>query len=1089
MFSCSGGRLLASRFVEQDVKQLLEVNKYAELYSQHITPEDLPMRLFGFEFYYVDDDLLRVLLPVVRDSIAKLSVYDVRMEFSDKCSTIRAEINRLFRLILGYLEELLQMDSLDMISSLEDILPEIIDAMVGTKMPLTVAEMTTPTCSFYHAILDWNWLYLVLTYELKKCGECMELFETIFLRWLENLVTMALYMYKKIQQNKYLSQSQFFCPCIKKAWIGAMCLSTAENNNMDFWDYLQRALDNIETNKQKRISRKIRVPLASTTDALFRTWFMNGIVSLYEYQMLDESTFKESPVITIPPQYSILDSATKDFVNGDKPEQQMRIFLLLLKPIYSKWWPVRQEFVILLWDYFWKRLNLPFQLPTESLSNLACINRSPLSFLEQARIRASQEEFERLDMKDSSLKMYMTFLAFVVRHYTEADVKVKVQILVNRTVLRISPARMGSMTEQAVYNIGLLALTMLQATTYAEDYPRVARQFLLLKIDKGIPPTPIDSLIRRGTTITLVNVALLVACSERAINRALHVKHFMLHFEEARKKYGDRLQAAYQVLAEGLCAVFEKTLASRHLEQSDEALFGNWLGKYLRACTENDRQAVFKSISLIFDYYKRNKSVTSDGQSDILKRLYEIMLPYVKDSFSDPATQGTLIAELAASFTILTSEQKSTNSFLSLFGFFAENAAANAELRLHFVKAIVSSNRLPELDESLVIKNWVKFAILNNSNQLHDLSRVVCRMPQFIALCEIPEYDLCEEEEDPIELFFKFVGRKYKELERCDSRGQYNLTIKMHTLFQNFDKWIMKPSVAICRRIYSVLALALKECGPVIYIRGNSTCLYHIAFNQYFLPLSVLTDRNVPNDIILAMGKVWHRVMEALGSMNYSTDPVIGDHVYNMMIKWAPQFIKFKNKKDTVNPFHTFFSSQNEALTAFAFDRYSCVYVEMQGTVTKPGAEIGLKILLYMLEKLHTIGDNGKIALFIRLLATVIIDHAYRANEKAASKPIANELVQKMMQCTKNDSNLIKLEMKNCLCRFTKKYLPMETAQYFRYMNKLASISPKFIESMIWTIHSEMMETERMRGVHEDKFIRRLFEELKSAIEASPIDN
>lgn len=161
------------------------------------------------------------------------------------------------------------------------------------------------------------------------------------------------------------------------------------------------------------------------------------------------------------------------------------------------------------------------------------------------------------------------------------------------------------------------------------------------------------------------------------------------------------------------------------------------------------------------------------------------------------------------------------------------------------------------------------------------------------------------------------------------------------------------------------------------------------------------------------------------------------------------------------------------------------MYVELQGATPKANSESGMQMLLFLLEFLHSTQDNGKIALFIRLNAATILDHAMICQDSFASKAIATELVFNMLDCTRNNSNLVKIELKNCLSSFTKKNLPLETGSYFRFMYKLADRNPEFIKSMISTIRSQLTETERLRGGGEDKHLRRLLSQLEGAVEAS----
>ncbi|XP_058838810.1 protein MMS22-like [Topomyia yanbarensis] len=1083
MFNCKKVPAQFSRFVGQDVIELVQVDKYMKSYSESLTANaDVPVRLFGMELYYLDYETMQCLLIAARDGIGKLAYHEVRRDMGEsECASRRAEITHLFRLILGQFKQFRNIECLEGISKINECLPDLVKVAENTGA-FKATDMIFESYEYFHAVLDWRWFGLVLNLELPNSGMRNELFCALYQRLLESLIRLARFKYNKIERNDLPYKAQFYCPCIQKLWIGMMALSTNTSFDIDFWIYLQNALDTVDAEKRYRnITVKQSV---KSNDVLFQTWLMNRIISLYQTRILDEETFKESPVITLVEDLAILNRAYKEVAFVGKTEEQMRTILLLIKPIYTEWLTIRHDFLVSLWDYFSKRLNSSFQLTSEPLSNLACINRSPAGFMEQARKQSGAASFKMLNAKDSSFKIYLCLLSFVLRHYSETAQKTKVLILFNRTILKIVPPKLETITEQYIYNYSLLMLTMIESTPYQDDYPRLSKQLLKFKLDQTTSAAGVDSCIRRITTITLANLALILTFSARGYDQASHLHHFLKSIEEARSKFGERLQPTLHVLAEGMCTVFDKAISKGYFRQVEAEFLGEWLGKYLKGCSESERDAILKILSRIFDCFHK-KTLVPEENVHILQPLYTIVLPYIKDVFSDFTVHSQLVAELAAHFTICSNGQPYASPFLALYRFFSDNATANVDLRLQYFKVIVNSERINEIDEKVIIRSWLKFALLNNRDQLEDISRAVCRLREFQAICEIPEYDLCNGDEEPIVLFFKFLGKKYRQYEGKDSRAQYELTIKVHSLFQYFDKWITNPSMIVLRRIMNVLALALKECGSVIYIKSNSTCLYHVAFNKYFLPISVLTDRNVPKETILAMGKVWNQVMNAMGQMNYRTDPVISDHVTNMMIKWVPQFVKYKDKNDGVKPFVNFFSSQNEPLITFAFSKYSLFYVELHGTSPKPGSENGMKILLSLLTTLCSLQDNSKIALFIRLMAPAILEHALLVNETFATKAIANSLVNNMLQCIHNNSNLIKMELKSCLSTFTKKNLPIYSGFYFRFMYNLADREPEFIKSMIATIKTELAETERLRGGGEDKYLRRLLMQLEGAVEAS----
>ncbi|XP_055631091.1 protein MMS22-like [Toxorhynchites rutilus septentrionalis] len=1089
MFECKNPVIEVSCFVGDDVRQLVEVEHYVKCYSFPVAvKEDSPVQLFGIDFYYLDEELLQTLVYAARGNIGKLTVAEVRRELGDsECRRRRTEITRFLRIILDQSKNFPLCKLQEILAITQACLPPLVDIVEDFGL-VPVKEMTLVSYEYFHAVLDWRWLGLLISFEIQKHEQTETKFDQSYEEMLASLVELALWKYSKTNRKELVTERQFYCPCIKQMWIGIMAISSYRNIS-SFWTDLQNTLERIQKgNRDASSKQKKRFGAVSiqANDIIFQTWLINGLASLYQYRLLDEVTFKEKPVIATPEDYTVLEKAIKELIQRDQSEEQTRIVLLLIKPIYTQWWQIKHELIVSLWDYFGKRLNSPFHVPSESLSNLACISRSPTDFIEKARYQASQEAFDSLSLQTSSFKCYIILLAFTLRHYSKNAQKTKVQILFNRTIFRITPPKLEQMTEQAIYNFSLLMMTMMEATTYQDDYPRLAKQLFQIKYDCSNQTVTVSSAIQRITTIVLANMALIIVFKEKGFDKSSHLRIFLQNVNEALRVYGERLQPALNVLAEGMRLVYDQAVAKGSLDEGDETFLGDWLEPYLKVCSASERDALLECLCRVVESIDRKKNLNEKAHVRILRPMYTHVLPYIKDAFAKDTATTLLIAELAVRFTLYSTGQSYAPNFLTLFNFFVDNTNANVQLRLHFVKLIVASDRIGEIEEKLLLRIWLKFSLLvGRDSEMRDFSQFVCRMGEFRSLCEVPEYDLCDGDEEPIGLFFKFVGKKCKEYEAIDIRAQQEMAIRIHALFQHFDRWVTTPNVAMLKKIMAVLALALKECGPIVYIKTNPTCLYHIAFHQYFLPLAVLADRNVPNEMILAMVRVWHKIMEALGSMNYTNDPLISDHASNMMVKWAIQFMKHKDIKDAVRPFITFFSSQNEAFVAFAFNRFLFWFVELRASCPKVNSDTGMTILLHLLSTLHRTEDNGKIALFIRLMASVIMDHALMAPESSASKAIANDIVMKMLECSRNNSNLVNLELKSCLAGFTRKHLPMETAQYFRFMYKLADKNPTFIKSIIPTIREDLSETERLRGVGEDKHLRRLLMQLEGAVEAS----
>ncbi|EDS34817.1 conserved hypothetical protein [Culex quinquefasciatus] len=1084
MFDCNNRPAELSSFVGPDVRQLVDVDRYRAIYAESSASpedEDRPAVLFGLEFYYLDDKMLQRLALEARTTMCHLGNSNVWQELGNTQGWwMGVQVGRFLRVLIGscgedalYKEE----ELLEVISVVTNSLPAIGKLAEGFS-GISVKRIDSVSYGSFHVALEWRWYALLLTYEVHKRISGKVDFEAAYRDLLEGLVGLASIKYNdRTIQNELTEEMQFYCPCVKNIWIGMLVLATS--SGVDFWANLQIALEKILNEVHAKSWKRTKA-----NSLLFQAWLVHGIASLYQYRLLDETTFKETPIITLPPDYTILDRALKEVTLGALPEDNLRTFLLLLKPIYTKWWPIKYDLVITLWEYFSKRLNSPFQLPQEPPINLACVSRSPKGIIDQAAQHSTQQAFDSLSTHTSSFKSYITLMAFMLRHLSTSSQKTKVQILFNRTILRFAPPKLTSLTEQAIYNYTLLTLAMVQATPYQDDYPRLSKQMLHFNLDQLTPNSDVEVAIRRITVLVLANMALTILFTERAFDKTSHLRQVLEGLGRAYRKFGDRLQTVAPIVAEAMGTVYERACARGEFEKGDEQFLagGDWLERYLKSCPEGEMEGVMTVFSRTLNLLRRRSTTLfrPELHADFVEPLNSFVLPRIKEFFAKDTTIAMpIVAEMAVQFTLCAPDPV---ALMELVSFFAEHSTAGLELRLQYIKALVGSDRMKEVDERVIVRIWLKLAIQNGGEQLVELSRVVCGLGVFQEICSIAEVDLCEGKDDLMGLFFKALGDKYNEK---DSRGQLEMSLKVNALFNQFDAWFPSPTTGLLIRIISMLVVAIKECGQVIYKRGNSACLLHLAFSKFFLPSSVLTNRNVPNDLVLAMGKVWHRIMDVLGQMSYLEDPVIGDYAAKMMPKWAPQFLKFKTNADAVKPFLVFFTSRNEAFVKFALNKYLAYYVELNGAAPKLQAEIGLKLLTFLLEALNNAQDNGKIAMFIGIVAPATLEHALLVHDQSLSKPVANELTSLMLTSTQNGSNLIKMELKSALASFTKKHLRINTSNYFRFMYKLADQRPEFIESLISTIRLELTETERLRGNGEDQHLRRMLSQLQGAVEAS----
>ena len=71
--------------------------------------------------------------------------------------------------------------------------------------------------------------------------------------------------------------------------------------------------------------------------------------------------------------YPLLENGLKFFLKTDASELQTRVVLLLVEKILKSKWEERTEPLVLLWEYFHKRMNSSFLIPGAAIDEIAII--------------------------------------------------------------------------------------------------------------------------------------------------------------------------------------------------------------------------------------------------------------------------------------------------------------------------------------------------------------------------------------------------------------------------------------------------------------------------------------------------------------------------------------------------------------------------------------------------------------------------------------------------------------------------------------------------------------------------------------------
>ncbi|KFB41807.1 AGAP012493-PA-like protein [Anopheles sinensis] len=995
-------------------------------------------QLYGSMVY----DLCRV----VRSRILKLQTsqsytsQDVRAQ--------RMEITHFLRVVLGTAHQITE--KLDeSVAIVKNCLPKPVDLLRAHGWKC-VYEKDGKAHDLLHGALEWNWLVLLIAREMTECPESpskkqhMEFFEKTYRELINELLAVVFFQFSTNTIEDAFKECPFLCSCAKQLWLGLMSLGEKAGGSIDFWKLLGDGMPTVVQNR--------------TDGFLFKIWMINALAFFHENKAQQENI--ETPLVKPPPNCNIIDELIKELVQADPKEEYMRTCLILLKPIITGLWPIRREPVVFLWDFYAVRLNSPFRLKNETLSTMPCIGSTIAEFIEHARTLAAPDStLDSLDYKTNSFIMFLIILAFVTRHFTKVPSKRDVQIIFNRIILKLGPKKYENMTEQGVYHHALLLLTMLSATSFQDDFPRLSKQMQMVRLVDDNTKLPPALIVQRAATAMKTHMAVLVLLSDSlTFDKTEHISVLVQNIESGLSKFGYRFQPALQVAAQGTAMLLERATAKRSFNRGEIGLIGPWIEKYLQDCKDTGWH---KLLDAIADALK-SQMTSSEALGKAIK---QHLFPMVNTRFTNKRSAPTCIARLAALITIFVAKYMDSQMFRMMFNDFVHSKNAHSDQVLHYLNEVTQSlTVMVLLDEPTVIRQWLKMGLLYGRDEVLELSRVVHGLGEFKFLCEIPEYDLLENpKEVPIKLFFRCVGKRFREV---DETQRMEMTKKLHEIFRHFDKWIPEPTSIVRQKILTVLILALKECPLGFYIPYNQTCLYYLAFHHYFLPFSVLTGNNVTAVLIEDMSKVWHKVMDMLGSPEYCRNPVMQTDTANMLVKWIPQFDKLPNEADALRPLLLFFTGRNEELVRSTMPRLLSVFVELTRCVPQPNARQVMQMLQRLLQTLVAEGDHGKTALFIHLTAMSFLTHAFRCNETFPTRALAMEIVYDMLSSTDGPSNAVRKEMRTAMSQFTRQNLTLAPDAYFTLVGRLANRYPNFIKSLLDMLREEVRRAEKLHGLN-----------------------
>lgn len=327
---------------------------------------------------------------------------------------------------------------------------------------------------------------------------------------------------------------------------------------------------------------------------------------------------------------------------------------------------------------------------------------------------------DSLILQRNSFHVFLIMLSRIIRHYTrEADNR-KVQIIFNRIFLKLGPKKFENMTDkQAVHNIGLMFLTMISATSFHNDYPRVSNLIQLVPLYNGPNNLPVDARIKHMVVAAQAHMSLLVVFSSSSFDKTKHIVSLLQGIDVSFRKYGSRIQPILEIIAQGMQLIYSKAVSKQSFSRGEKHLIGPWIQTYLRnSSSTRERQKLLEVIldsfhcpDLSFDY-------------EYFNAIDQYIMPYVNEKFSSKDVASPCIARIAARMTLQRSSNLTKNFQQSLlFTTYINCPTACPEHLLVYLKELTQSSKIVSLlGENVIIQQRLKMGFYIDRESLLDLT-------------------------------------------------------------------------------------------------------------------------------------------------------------------------------------------------------------------------------------------------------------------------------------------------------------------------------------------------------------------------------
>lgn len=261
---------------------------------------------------------------------------------------------------------------------------------------------TSPAYHLLHGQLEWRLLRLAIRVEMYRqhAAIAAERLTEEFQRFVQDLCVLALAKYARMKRVDMLYSTPFVCTCVKEMWLCVQLMleelrsrdgdagggGDGEEDGvlMPFWSYLNESLVRVrdrtdvydelrphESGVRFTVPQRLAAPEQWTE---FAIWLVCGVAQLHGFDAAGRFWgYSQRNSRRVCDNYELLDGLLGDFLLNEPSEEVLRVTLFAVMPVLTQWWQPKTDVLLVMWEYFHKKLNSSFFLQGSAPSTLAVV--------------------------------------------------------------------------------------------------------------------------------------------------------------------------------------------------------------------------------------------------------------------------------------------------------------------------------------------------------------------------------------------------------------------------------------------------------------------------------------------------------------------------------------------------------------------------------------------------------------------------------------------------------------------------------------------------------------------------------------------